>query len=93
MEHMSVIRNGNTMPFLNIARNREGCKDQESIQSSTIPDSEHHMGKCQRRKKKSQHTIKPRGQPFPSQAIGFSGVSLSMGCFFVNLICYLASGL
>ena len=38
MENMFVIRNGNTMPFFNIVRSREGCKDQESIHSSTIPD-------------------------------------------------------
>ena len=37
---------------------KEG-KDQESIQSSTIPDRGHHMGKKQTYKK--THTREPRG--------------------------------
>ena len=31
-------------------QSKEEGKDQESIQSSTIPDQRHHIGKCQKHK-------------------------------------------
>ena len=46
-------------------QSKEEGNDQESIQSNTTPDLEHHMGKWQKHKKTS-HTREPRGQPFPS---------------------------
>ena len=46
-------------------RSKEEGKDQASIQSSTTPNPEHRMGKCQKHKKTSR-TREPRGQPFPS---------------------------
>ena len=44
----------------------KGQKDQESLQSSTIPDPGHHMEK---RKKtiKTSHIREQRGQPFPNR--------------------------
>ena len=46
--------------------NKKEDKDQESIQSSTIPDPEHHMGKVTKIHK-TQQAKKPRGQPLPSR--------------------------
>ena len=46
-------------------QSKEEGKDQKSIQSNTIPDLGHNMGKWQKRKT-AQHTREQRGQPFPS---------------------------
>ena len=49
---------------------KEESKDQESIQSSTVPDPRHHAKVTKR--KKTQHTRETRDQPIPSR--------LSQGC-------------
>ena len=50
------------VPF---AQRLEEGKDQEYIQSRTVPNPGHLMGEWQMHKKTS-HTEAPRGQPFPS---------------------------
>ena len=42
-------------------KSKKGCKDQETIQSSTTPDPGYHMGKLQ--KCNEHHQQEPRGQP------------------------------
>ena len=37
--------------YKKLYQSKEGCKDQESIQSNTIPDPTHHMGKRQKHTK------------------------------------------
>ena len=44
---------------------KKGGKVQESIQSSTTPDPEYHMGKWQ--KTMQHHKGEPRGQSFPGR--------------------------
>ena len=63
-----AIRSISTFVY-KITSKKEG-KDHESIQSSTTPDPERHMGKWQKHNKTS-HTGEPRGQPFPSRPQGY----------------------
>ena len=48
------------------SKSREEDNDQESIRSSTTPDTGYRMGKRQINKKTS-HTGEPRNQPLPSR--------------------------
>ena len=61
-QYMFWLRNKKTNIYF---KSKEEGKDQESIQSSTPPDSGHHIGKWQKHKKTS-HILEPRGQPFPA---------------------------
>ena len=50
--------------FVSLQQSKKARKDQETIQSSTLPDPGYHMGKYQKYNK--HHQQEPRGQPFPS---------------------------
>ena len=52
-----------TKPLHDHHQSKKGGKDQESIQSSTTPNTGYHIGK----KTPIHHKQEPRGQPFPSR--------------------------
>ena len=63
-EYQSVVRNIRKEKVV-LARSKLGCKDQESIQSSTTPDPGY---QCESYKLTVRHHKRePRGQPFPSR--------------------------
>ena len=62
----TVLANKNIVSDLPAVHSNKEGKDQESIQSSNIPDLGHHMGRCPTHKNTS-YTRALRGQTFPSR--------------------------